>query len=400
VTRSAKRTLWLALVLGLLAGCSCENGNGERDADTGGDADGDADSDGDSDGDSDVDSDCDADAENSELPCDCEPSVWSWHPYECPEYEPPNDCCSSCRPLTCRELATWRYDIWENFVAYNVRTDVAVVDLNTGRDELVFLNPEGMRGSYLHPAIGSRYVVAQKIRYEGDESRHEVVARPISDFTAPELVLSTGVFQGELNGLDVYDEWACWGRRNLENDRFELVLFNIDSGAHRVLDGGEECDLLYARVWGDRVIWGDWCGRIHQQIISTGETRVVINDPALEYISLLSLWDHYAVFVSKWTTEPDTVMLVDLDTGEMRAISDPETDQTNAWIHNGRVVWADAGRGNCVRVYSLETDQTYIVNPTSDGAGEPIIYDRTLVWGARPVSEVPETIWVTRIADI
>lgn len=293
--------------------------------------------------------------------------------------------------------SSYVYDVWEDKVAYQVMGDVGVVDLTTGRDDIVFHHrEEGERTfNYDRPSISQQYVVARRIQ-RGDIRAHRVVAKPLSDLSSLEIVLDDDTAQQSIGGLDVYDEWACWGREREDTGGYELVLHNIETGENRVLDDGSSCGLLRARVWGDRAIWGTWCGALMEQRISTGETRTVLENPDFDHMSLLSLWDHYAVFTNKPYGGAWTVYLVDLDTDEISPISDPLTSQDQASIHGGRVVWTDHGNGLHVHIYSLSTGVEYVLNPSHRGS-EPTIYDGTIVWNN---DMEPDGPWVTRIGDI
>ena len=424
----ARKTYWkYAMAAGLaavLAHCQCNHPPGASDADD--DADADLDSDGNGDGDIDIDIDLDlegdpdhgADAEpdrDEVLPergtieelCGDEGSAWTWHPFECPELDPPDDCCPSCRPVTCRVTANGG-DIWANWVVYDVGPSVGMVDLDTGRDELVFpvIFEETRAFSFGQGAVGSRYVIARRTECfpDGNIGNSDIVARRLDDLEIPIIVVDDTPIT-DLQNPDVYNEWACWGRTPVSTGVWELVLYNIETGEHRVLDVESPGFNLYAvKIWGDRVVWTDSRARLREHRISTGETRTVLQDGLLGPMFSLSIWEHYVVFQSDPDLPPSQIYLLDLETGEHRRVSPSNAEQEFSFIHNGRIAWTDyrfttgGPAGMHVFIYSMRTNREYVLNPSSRGGEHPEIFDRTIIWTGGP--EGSGSIWVTRIADI
>lgn len=338
--------------------------------------------------------------------CGDEPSEWDWLPFECPDLDPPADCCPSCRRLTCRELAAWFYDVWEDTVVYEVRASVSMLDLNSGQDSIVLAQriDNDRNLSFSLPAVSSRYVAARKLETQNSTiAQISVVAVSLTDRSNPELVVDDSP-QNDVRGIDTYDQWVSWRRNPGSSDDTQLVLHNIDTGEQRILEDESwgAYDLFGSRIWGDRVVWATSGGVMKEHRISTGATREVVNDFDLHPMYYVSLWENYAVFTHEPYSAPWTVYLVDLDAGTVRPISPTDSTQDQSAIHGGRVVWTDyrghaGGPGGMhVYVYSIATGREYPLNLSSRGGSEPVIFDRTIIWQGGPE---PQGIWVTRIAE-
>jgi hypothetical protein len=207
------------------------------------------------------------------------------------------------------------------------------------------------------------------------------------------------------SALEGHGEWAVWGRRPVATNVYELVLHNIATGEQRVLDDeSDHIDLLRARVWGDRVIWTEAGGLLREQIISTGQTRIVVDDMSLDPMNSPFLWEHLAVFTRERPGMSANVYLVNLETDEVTRISSSATNQAQSKIHDGRVVWTELGGGYSVRIFSIASGLEYVLTPSAVGRGlgssEPLIWGQTLIWQGQPTPDVPGGIWVTRIGDI
>jgi hypothetical protein len=417
--------LVLAALLTAANGCRCECGNGpDADADGGrpdaGDTDRDVandarpDADGDghdadsSDGDQDRDHDVfRPDTGTTEELCGGSASEWDWQPFECPEIDSPDDCCASCRRLTCRELAGAFYDIWENRVVYQTRASVAMKELDTGRDEIVFSSRvEGQFSfSYTLATVSSQFVAARRSSSDGETIMgRAVVALNLSNLSGPEITVDDSVQNG-IFSIDLYDQWLISRRRPASSEGTQLVLYDIETGQQWILEDEAlvRYEMLGAKIWGDRVVWATSEGALKEYRISTGVTREVIRDFSLYPMYYVSIWENYAVFTHEPYDAPWTVYLVDLDAGTVRPISPTDSTQDESVIHGGRVVWTDyrgggSGPGGMhIYVYSIATGREYPLNLSARGGSTPRIFDRTIVWGGGPE---PEGIWVTRIADI
>jgi hypothetical protein len=417
------------LLLALLAHCQCnqrpENADADADdvADSGADTDSESNADADDGEDADIDMDNDNDivgdpdideddvefeAEAMELCGEDDRQAWSFRPYNCPPYERPRDCCASCQQLTCREAIF--PDIWGDRVVYGSAASVAMVDLSTGEDRIVFpsrIINENQSISYLDPAISSRYIVARRaeIFIAEDEVLEAVVARSLTDLSGPEIVLDDS--EQEITGFDVYDEWVVWSRRLHSSGIKERILQNLETGEQRVIirENGDYSTSLPS-IWGDRIVWGVNGDRIEEYLISTGETRVAFEaPPELQPIFDLTGGDHYSAYnFHLSTTDPWNVVLVDLDTSEARVLSPSDGDQEIGYIHNGRVIWtdyrsSDSHLGMHIHIYSIRTGREYVLNPSARAGSSPLIFDRTVVWDGLTAEGV-SGIWVTRIGDI
>jgi hypothetical protein len=395
-----------------LAHCQCNQHPTVADAGADGDADADTDSDIDIDivGDTDVEGDVEQDAEYPGL-CDGAGPPWPWPP--CNDEPNPPDCCPACRRLTCRELvstANNAADIWGDLVVFIQTTDIAMVDLRTGEDRLVF---ESQNFSYLGPAISSRYVVARRLRRGDDGYEEAIVARRLDDLSGPEIVVEDSYLQDMYGRIRIYDQWVVWQRSTPpSHDNRALYLHNIETGEQRILDQHVPGHGYRSPgIWGDRVVWGQYDSvegeTLVEHRISTNTTRDVISDRALRPMYSVSVWEHYAVF----NHQPEgygvdwNVMLVDLDTGEVRQITPSDSRQDQGYIHGGRVIWTDFRgaedeypAGMHIYVYSLRTGREYVINPSSIGGANPLIFDRNVVWGG--VWEGHGGVFVTRIGDI
>jgi hypothetical protein len=418
------------LLLALLAHCQSNNRPDVSDADADvvadADADADVDSDTDIEADGDIDMDTDIDiigdpdideddvefeAEAMELCGEDDRQAWSFRPYDCRPYERPRDCCASCQQLTCREAIF--PDIWGDLVAYQSAASVAIVDLATGEDRIVFpvrMIAEDHAVVYLDPAISSRYVVAWRSEqfYEDGEPafRQAVVARSLTDLSGPEILLDDSEDQESVALINVYEEWAVWGRHLSSTGYNETVLHNIETGEHRIIDRdspGHSASL--ATIWGDRVVWGTNGEMIEEYRISTGETRIAFEaPPEMQRVQHVRIWDHYAIYNPVSFHVPWEVILVDLDTGEARVLALSDANKDQASIHNNRVIWtdhrgSDSHLGMHIHIYSLRTDSEYVLNPSARAGADPVIFDRTVVWSGL-TDEGVDGIWVTRIGDI
>jgi hypothetical protein len=415
----------LLLALALLAHCLCNNrpADGDADGDTDADADSDTDSDSDADadagedadididivGDSDVDEkDAEFEAEAMELCGEDDRPFWSFRPYDCPPYERPRDCCASCQQLTCRDAAIFP-DIWGDLVAYQSAASVAMVDLSTGEDRIVFpsrIINENQSISYLDSSISSRYIVARRVEifHAEDEVLEAVVARSLTDLDGPEIVLDDS--DQEISGFDICEEWVVWSRRLHSTGIKERILQNLETGEQRIIirENGEYSTSLPS-IWGDRVAWGVNGERIEEYRISMGETRVAFEaPPGMQRVQHVRIWDRYAIYNPVSFHVPWEVILVDLDTGEARVLSPSDGNKEQASIHSGRVIWTDFGGagphlGMHIHIYSLHTDREYVLNPSARAGADPVIFDRTVVWSGL-TDEGVDGIWVTRIGDI
>lgn len=406
--------LFPLLVAGALLGqCHCgqrpESDAGGPDGgstDTGydGEAEGDAEADGDADrqdADPDLDESDEPDVEERELCLDA-PPAWTWHPYECPEYEQPDDCCASCRLLTCREGAN-HWDIWGDRVAYVAHGSVGIVDLTNGQDRIVLHKHfEGGRGYNFHNAvISSRYIVARKNdRSDPSNSRLPIVARSLSDLDGPEITLDESEGMRQVFLLDAYEEWVLVVREPYSASRdFEMVLYNIETGERRIIARGtDDYGFSMPGMWGDRVVWGGHIsasGKLQEYRISTGETRDVIDDPDLFPMYTTSVWENWATFNHQPEGDWD-VVLVNLDTGEVRRVLPTSGSQEQGSIHGGRVI---VNSGMSIHVYSIRSDRSYELHPSGTAGSEPMIFDRNVVWNGR-TAEGLTGIWVTQIGDI
>jgi beta propeller repeat protein len=406
------------LALALIAHCQCNHHPADADTNADGEADVVADSDIDIDivGDLDDEEDEEPDAEEPEL-CRGAGPVWSWPP--CSDEPTPPDCCPACRRLTCREsvaTAIGFAGIWGDLVAFGYRTNVAMVDLRTGEDQLVF---ESWRDgeysiSYSMASISSQYVVVRRLRtrvdHEGD-SMKAIVARRLDDLSGPEIIVDDSHPDADIALYQAHEEWALWIRTPPATGWNELVLHNIETGEERILDQARSGHGIRGPgMWGDRVVWGqrdEIKGEtLVEHRISTNTTLDVLTDPSLEPMYMTSVWENYAVFnhqphVSDWNA-----MLVDLDTGEVRQITPSGSNQDQARIQGGRVVWTDYRDsdphypgGSHIFIYSLSSGREYILNPSCLGGSSPLIFDRNIVWGADQATGVGG-VFVTRIGDI
>ena len=347
-----------------------------------------------------------------ELCADAGPG-WSWEPYECPEEPRPDDCCPSCRRLTCRDNDLARAkDIWGDLVAYGSETSVGIVNLETGEDSIVFHgDDEGETWlAYGEPGISSRFIIARRITYvNGDFASEAIVARRLSEPSGPDMVIdeyeqNQRYFSG---GIEAYEEWVIWRYQPPRSGINALVLHNIETGEHRLLDEGDGQQVLfYADLWGDRVVWGVGEGFLREHRISTGVTRNVLERPELDPMFGASVWQNYAIFRRETSGEPWNVYLVDLDTAEVRRISPHDSNQDQAELHGGRVVWTDFRgsdphfpTGMHIVLFSIETEREYMLNPSGVAGSEPFLFGRNVVWNGLTADGV-EGIWTTRIGDI
>lgn len=181
----------------------------------------------------------------------------------------------------------------------------------------------------------------------------------------------------------------------------ELVLQNIETGERHALDETDSGSIYSYGVWGDRVVWSTAGGFLKEYRISTGESRVVLEDRDLEAIRYVSVWEGYATFMSEHTRSPGgwMVYLVDLETDELRPLTPESGRADQPLIRNGRVVWTDFRAGRNVYVHSLRTGRDYVLNPSGVGS-EPVMWDRTIVWQGLPSTDARSDLWVTRIGDI
>jgi hypothetical protein len=404
----------LLLACALLASCQCNQRPADVGVDTDADANGDANADSDIDidididivGDPDVEGDAEPDAEVPGL-CDGAGPAWSWPP--CNDEPNPPDCCSSCRRLTCRDMVTTASgcaDIWGDLVVFGHTGNIAMVDLRTGEDSLVF---ESRTFIYLEPAISSRYTVARSLYREPEGYREAIVARRLDDLSGPEIVVEDRGFDRHTY-VAIYDEWAVWKLLPVGEEPV-LILHNIETGEQRVLDQYRSGHGAHAPgIWGDRVVWGQYDEvkgeTLVEHRISTNTTRDVLTDPALEPMYSVSVWENYAVFNHQPYFSDWNAMLVDLDTGEVRQITPSGSNQDQARINGGRVIWTDfrgssggGPPGMHIYVYSLRTGREYVVNPSARGSSEPLIFGQNVVWGGdwEGYNGPP---WVTRIGDI
>lgn len=406
----------LTFLVLLMVCCNCDSGHPTPDTDVNDSDRNDSDQDRTSDADpetNDADPDeADADPDDADRPddgtiselCGEEGPAWSWHPFECPELDPPADCCSSCIRLTCRELSGMP-EMWEDLVAYQTRGSVGLVNLTKGTDVLIFPGfRKGDEGyTYFTSSIGSEYVTASKIFWKNDTIDFtQIVARHHSKTDSPEILVDDTP-QSDVWSTDVYGSWVVWRRTPDATKIFEIVLKNIETEEFRVLDDESEIgvDLYAVSIWGDRVVWSDSRGRLKEHRISTSTTREVLTDMGFT-MSSVSVWENYAVF-TQTTSHPWQVYLVDLDTSDVRRVSPSTSEQESSFLHGGRVVWSDyrgstgGPAGMHVYVYSIENDREYVLNESARGGTNPKIFDRTIIWNGGPE---PEGLWVTRIADI
>lgn len=117
-----------------------------------------------------------------------------------------------------------------------------------------------------------------------------------------------------------------------------------------------------------------------------------------------SVWEHYAVFNRQPSGEQWDAYLVDLDTGEVQQIGSSSSNQDEAKIQGGRVIWTDyrgsgPHLGMHIFIYSLRTRREYVLNPSGRAGSGPMIFDRYVVWDGL-TEEGVEGIWATRIGDI
>jgi beta propeller repeat protein len=292
-------------------------------------------------------------------------------------------------------------DIWGDLVVFHWRAKIAMVNLRTGEDRLVF---ESGNHAYFMPAVSSHYVVARKSFREPDRWVDDVVARSLDDLSGPEILLGDLERQNGIAVINIYEEWVTWLRFPPTTGVDELVLFNIETGEERILDVSYPGHGIRAGgIWGDRVVWGqrdEIKGEtLVEHRISTNTTRDVLTDPSLAPMLSTSVWEHYAVFNHQPYFNDWNAMLVDLDTGEVRQITPSGSNQDQARINGGRVIWTDFRTGIHVYVYSLRTGQEYIINPSARGSSEPLIFGQNVVWGGdwEGYNGPP---WVTRIGDI
>jgi len=420
----------LALLSGVLF-CQCHCGRSPA-----GDADGDGDTatvDSGSDGDidADIDADIDGDLNDAEPDLDEDPDLeveqpavcgeddrpaWSWSPYECSDEPTPRDCCASCRQLTCRGPSLWAFDIWGDKVVYEYDASVGIVDVSTGEDTVVFF-PRDLGEdhfiSYLYPAISSRYVLALRVegyRVDGEARALEtVVARNLTDLSVPEIVLGDSAEQPEIIGINAYEEWAVWSRINTSNGFREDVLFNIETGEQRITDQERgDYGTSLTSIWGDLVVWSTTDGVLKEYRISTGETRVAFRaPPEMRPLQNVTIWDHYAIYNPQPSGRGSwDIILVDLDTGEGRWLSPPDSNQDQVSIQGGRVIWTDYRGadprypwGMHIYLFSLRTAREYVLSSSARSGANPLIFDRNVVWSGE--QELGRSgVWVTRIGDI
>jgi hypothetical protein len=394
----------------------------DADAGLGTDTDIAADADSTVDGDETTESDADvaADAEpDVEVPglCDGADSAWPWP--ACSDDPNPPDCCSACQKLTCRELATTQR-IWEDFVVLNDRSEIAMVDLRTGEDRLVLEREHdgGNVNDYFEPAISSRYIVAGRYSgsfpYHGEGISEAIVARRLDDLSGPVIIVEDSYPEDSYTYIQVYDQWAIWQRSTPHYRQAMLVLHNIETGEQRILDGFGSDSLpghhfRAPGIWGDRVAWGRIDSvngeTLMEHRISTSTTRAVLSDRALLPMYTVSVWEHYAVFNHQPSGGDWNVMLVDLDTGEVRQISPSGSRQDQGYIQGGRVIWTDFRgaedeypAGMHIYIYSLRTGREYVLNPSARGGSEPLIFGQTVIWNGEWNGFGGP--WVTRIGDI
>jgi hypothetical protein len=234
-----------------------------------------------------------------------------------------------------------------------------------------------------------------------------VVAVALNDPSRREIVLDT---HDRIGWPDVYGDWACWGRTREDGVR-EVVLMNIETREERVLDDESSGARFFSsHIWGDRVVWSTGYGRLKEHRISTGATRVVLEDRELSPMYFVRVWENHVVFTSEPSSGSWDVYLVDLDTDAVQRISPTGVRQDQSDIHNGRVVWTDfrwieglgggGGGGMHIFVYSIRTGRTYVLNPSAIGGSEPRIFDRTILWQGGQPGEDWTGPWVTRIGDI
>jgi hypothetical protein len=271
--------------------------------------------------------------------------------------------------------------------------------LRTGHDEIIFAHRfEGERMIlYGVPSISSRYVMARRSeQIDGHIIGDAIVARPLSDLSGPDIVVDEAY--DENHGQDSYDEWVCWRRR--QGDIYELVLANIETGEQRVIDDGRDGTVYISGIWGDRVVWGVSSDVLKEHRISTGVTREVIRGPDLGPMYGTTVWESYAVYNQQRTGVAWGAILVDLETGEARRVSPPDSRIDQASIHGGRIVWTGFRGGMGIVIYSIASGRSYVLNSCGGIGSEPAIFDRTVIWQGIPNATAPEGIWVTRIGDI
>ncbi len=297
----------LILLLAATTGCTCTPNDGTsdsgRDADFG-DTDANIDGDGEIQDSGEVDA--ESDAEEPEL-CRGAGPPWSWPP--CNDEPNPPDCCPSCRRLTCREMVSSSRDaasIWGDRVVFNYKSHIAMVDLNTGEDRLVFEKHHEVDYyiNYGHPVISSKYIVADRIHQpinpRVDEIREAIVARRLDELDGPDILVEDGGTD-DYGFIRIYEEWVVWQRNADSGDERALYLHNIETGEQRVLDRtSRDHGFRAPGIWGDRVVWGTRDAikgeTLVEHRISTNTTRDILSDPALEPMYGTSVWENYAVF--------------------------------------------------------------------------------------------------------
>lgn len=237
-----------------------------------------------------------------------------------------------------------------------------------------------------------------------------MVYRRLDDPSGLEIILEDSHPDSTYAWVRAYDEWVIWLRHSPSTRLNELVLHNIETSEQRILDQDRAGHGIRGPgIWGDRVVWGtrdEVKGEtLVEHRISTNTTRDVITDPALEPMYMTSVWEHYAVFNHQPWDSDWNVMLVDLDTGEVRQITPSGSNQEQGYIQGGRVIWTDYRgsedvypAGMHIYIYSLRTGREYVLNPSARGGCEPLIFGQNVIWEGD--WEGHGGPWVTRIGDI
>lgn len=141
-------------------------------------------------------------------------------------------------------------------------------------------------------------------------------------------------------------------------------------------------------ISGNRYVARGSEGEVHMGDIQTGEIRQLTHDGRKKYGPVMSeryvAWTEHHNPSKLGERRPSSdIFVLDLDTGEQRAITEVPAQRSQLDIHGHRLVWREnryRGGGSNIYAYDLEADEEIPIAVWPGYQGAPDIYGNLVVW--------------------
>jgi beta propeller repeat protein len=192
----------------------------------------------------------------------------------------------------------------------------------------------------------------------------------------------------EQKNVHASGRWAVW--QDQRNDNWDIYAQDItDGGASpvAVADGSlhqerPKTDGRYA-VWEDRQPDGTW--DILARELGNGVDAIAITSTSDQDEQKPAVYDPWVVYQTRPSNDPTApwqLMVYNMDSDTVETVDPTTQDQLDPAIHKGRVVWQDFRNAGYGEIYMKDLNTGEVKRITDDAYSQyyPSIYDNWIVW--------------------